>query len=183
MVGSSRSNTKKYSDNITYFSNNGYRKRQIMSYLFIKTIHIISSTILFGTGIGTAFFMWWANKTGDLYAKAYAARTTVIADFLFTTPTVIIQSVSGIILVNMLGHNYSELWLFLTYIGYLIAGICWLPVVWIQIQLRDMAVEALKQQASLPEKYYKLFKLWFYLGWPAFISLIVIFFLMVFKPL
>ncbi|MGL4226172.1 MAG: DUF2269 family protein [Rickettsia sp.] len=153
-----------------------------MDYLFINTIHIITSTILFGTGIGTAFFMWWANKTGDLNAKAYAARTTVIADLLFTTPTVIMQPVSGIILVNMLGYNYSDLWLILTFIGYIIAGSCWLPVVWIQMQLRNMALEALKQR-PLPEKYYKLFKLWFYLGWPAFISLIIIFFLMVFKPL
>ncbi|AFC70174.1 hypothetical protein A3305_01105 [Rickettsia amblyommatis] len=122
-----------------------------MDYLFIKTIHIISSTILFGTGIGTAFFMWWANKTGDLNATAYAARTTVIADLLFTTPTVIIQPVSGIILVNMLGYNYSDLWLTLTYIRYIIAGSCWLPVVWIQIQLRNMALEALKQRIPLPE--------------------------------
>ncbi|MFV9936120.1 MAG: DUF2269 family protein [Rickettsia endosymbiont of Haemaphysalis japonica] len=90
-----------------------------MDYLFIKTMHI-SSTILFGTGIGTAFFMWWANKTGDLNATAYAARTTVIADLLFTTPTVIIQPVSGIILVKMLGYNYSDLWLTLNYIGYII---------------------------------------------------------------
>ncbi|ALA62142.1 hypothetical protein AL573_06290 [Rickettsia amblyommatis] len=122
-----------------------------MDYLFIKTIHIISSTILFGTGIGTAFFMWWTNKTGDLNATAYAARTTVIADLLFTTPTVIIQPVSGIILVNMLGYNYSDLWLTLTYIRYIIAGSCWLPVVWIQIQLRNMALEALKQRIPLPE--------------------------------
>ncbi|WP_255374137.1 DUF2269 family protein [Rickettsia sp. Tenjiku01] len=75
-----------------------------MDYLFIKTMHIISSTTLFGTGIGTAFFMWWANKTGDLNATAYTARTT-IADLLFTTPTVIMQPVSDIILVNMLGYN------------------------------------------------------------------------------
>ncbi|WP_236609850.1 DUF2269 domain-containing protein [Rickettsia gravesii] len=95
----------------------------------------------------------------------------------------IIQPVSGIILVNMLGYNYSDLWLTLTYIGYIIAGNCWIPVVWVQIQLRNMALEALKQRIPLPEKYYKLFKLWFYLGWPAFISLSIIFFLMVFKPL
>lgn len=97
-------------------------------------------------------------------AKAYAAHTTVIADLLFTTPTVIIQPVSGIILVNMLGYNYSDLWLTLTYIGYIIASGCWLPVVWIQIQLRNIALKALKQRTPLPEKYYKLFKLWFYLG-------------------
>ncbi|ABV75325.1 hypothetical protein A1C_05440 [Rickettsia akari str. Hartford] len=81
-----------------------------------------------------------ANKIGDLNAKAYAARTTVIAYLLFTTPTVIIQPVSGI--VNMLGYNYSNLWLILTYIGYIIAGSCWLPVLWIQTQLRNMALEA-----------------------------------------
>ncbi|WP_261763477.1 DUF2269 domain-containing protein [Rickettsia parkeri] len=104
------------------------------------------------------FFMWWANKTGDLNATAYATRTT-IADLLFTTPTVIIQPVSGIILVNMLGYNYFDLWLTLTYIGYIIAGSCWLLVVWIQIPLRNMALEALKPRIPLPKKYYKLFKL------------------------
>ncbi|AFC75240.1 hypothetical protein RPATATE_0462 [Rickettsia parkeri str. Tate's Hell] len=102
--------------------------------------------------------MWWANKTGDLNATVYATRTT-IADLLFTTPTVIIQPVSGIILVNMLGYNYFDLWLTLTYIGYIIAGSCWLLVVWIQIPLRNMALEALKPRIPLPKKYYKLFKL------------------------
>ncbi|MCC8398233.1 MAG: DUF2269 domain-containing protein [Rickettsia endosymbiont of Labidopullus appendiculatus] len=151
-------------------------------YFIIKTIHIISYTILFGTGIGTAFFMWWANKTGDLAAKSFAASSTVIADLLFTTPSIIIQPISGIILINILGYDFLDFWLVLTYIGYIIAGICWLPVVWIQIKLRDMAVNALKNNQQLPDSYYKLFKLWFYLGWPAFISLIIIFFLMVFKP-
>jgi len=151
-------------------------------YSIVKTIHIISSTILFGTGIGIAFFMWWANKTGDLAAKAYAAKTTVIADFFFTTPAVIIQPISGIILVKIVGYNFSDLWLVLTYMGYAIAGICWLPVVWIQLRLRNMAVNALHNNQELPADYYKLFKLWFYLGWPAFFSLIIIFFLMVFKP-
>ncbi len=86
-------------------------------YSVVKTIHIISSTILFGTGIGIAFFMWWANKTGDLAAKIYAARTTVIADFLFTTTSAIIQPISGIILINIVGYDFFDLWLVLTYLG------------------------------------------------------------------
>ncbi len=151
-------------------------------YLIIKTVHIISSTILFGTGIGIAFFMWWTNKKGDLAAKVFVAKTTVLADFIFTLPIVIIQPITGIILIKMVGYDYISLWLVLTYIGYVIAGICWLSVVFIQIKLRSLVIEALENNKELSEEYYRLFKLWFYLGWPAFISLIVIFFLMVFKP-
>ena len=152
-------------------------------YFFIKTIHIISATILFGTGLAIAFFMWWANKTGDLAAKVYAAKTTVLADFLFTTPSVIIQPISGVILIKLVGYDFSDFWLVLTYIGYIIAGICWLQVVWIQIKLRNIALKAQAINEELPIEYYKLFKLWFYLGWPAFISLVIIFFLMVIKPM
>jgi uncharacterized membrane protein len=151
-------------------------------YLLVKTIHILSSTILFGTGIGIAFFMWWANKTGDLAAKVYAAKTTVLADFIFTTPSVIIQPISGIILIKIRGYDFDELWLVLTYVGYSISAICWLPVIWIQIRLRNLALRASANNEELPVEYYKLFKCWFFLGWPAFISLTVIFILMVTKP-
>ena len=151
-------------------------------YLFVKIIHIITSTILFGTGIGIAFFMWWANKTGDLAAKTYAAKTTVIADLIFTTPSVIIQPISGIILIKIMGYDFDELWLVLTYIGYSISVICWLPVIGIQIRLRNLALKAYANNEELPAEYYKLFKCWFLLGWPAFISLTTIFILMVTKP-
>lgn len=151
-------------------------------YFFVKIIHIISSTILFGTGIGIAFFMWWANKTGDLAAKIYAAKTTIIADFIFTTPSVIIQPISGIILVKIMGYEFDELWLFLSYIGYFISALCWLPVVWIQIKLRNLAIKASIDNQELPAEYYKLFRYWFFLGWPAFISLTAIFILMITKP-
>ena len=76
-------------------------------YLIIKTAHIISSTILFGTGIGIAFFMWWVNKKGDLAAKVFAAKTTVLADFIFTLPSVIIQPITGIMLIKIVGYDYS----------------------------------------------------------------------------
>lgn len=151
-------------------------------YLFIKTVHIISSTILFGTGIGTAFFMFWAHMVGDIHAKAYAAKTTVLADFLFTTPAVIIQPVTGIMLMHILNHEHSEHWLIATYILYLLAGACWLPVVWIQVQLKKISAAALEKGTELPPLYNKLFTIWFRLGWPAFIALVIVFFLMVYKP-
>jgi len=151
-------------------------------YLLIKTVHIISSTVLFGTGLGTAFFMFWAHRIGDIHAKAYAARTTVLADFLFTTPAVIIQPLTGLMLVDILNYEYFEHWLMATYFLYLIAGACWLPVVWIQMQLKKMAIDAVASGTELPARYNKLFTIWFSLGWPAFIALVIVFFLMVYKP-
>ena len=151
-------------------------------YSFIKVLHVISSTILFGTGIGIAFFMWWAHRTSDIQAKAYATRTTVLADFLFTTPAVIVQPITGILLIHIVGYDLFENWLRLSYVLYAIAVFCWLPVVWIQLQLKSMCNLALHTQTNLSLRYTKLFNIWFYLGWPAFISLISIFFLMVFKP-
>jgi uncharacterized membrane protein len=92
---------------------------------------------------------------------------------------VIIQPISGIILLKNLGYHAFDLWLVLTYVLYIIAGLCWIPVVWIQVRLRNLAILALKNNTELPQEYHQLFKLWFCLGWPAFISLVIIFFLMV----
>jgi uncharacterized membrane protein len=151
-------------------------------YLTIKTLHILSSTILFGTGIGIAFFMVRSYFTDSLQEKLYASRNTVLADYLFTLPAVIVQPLSGAWLVWQGGHDWMDLWLSATYAIYLIAGLCWLPVVWIQIQLKTILIECVKTGEELPERYYKLFKIWFLLGWPAFIGLVVVFFLMVMKP-
>lgn len=151
-------------------------------YFFIKTLHIISSTIIFGTGIGIAFFMFRSCFTNDVHEKFYAVRNTVLADYFFTFPAVIVQPVTGIWLIWKAGYDWSSLWLVMTYIIYVIAGFCWLPVVWIQIQLKQILSECLITEEPLPARYHKLFKIWFILGWPAFISLIVVFFLMVFKP-
>ncbi len=151
-------------------------------YVLIKVLHILSSTILFGTGIGIAFFMFRSHFTKDANEKLYAARNTVIADYLFTLPAVILQPITGFWLVFHGGFNWLDLWLVVTYGIFIISGICWLPVVWIQIQLRRMLVESVENQTELPESYFKYFKLWFVLGWPAFTGLVVVFFLMVMKP-
>tara|TARA_A200000113_G_scaffold219899_1_gene229235 strand:+ start:295 stop:762 length:468 start_codon:yes stop_codon:yes gene_type:complete len=151
-------------------------------YLIIKTIHILSSTILFGTGIGIAFFMFRSMFTDNMHEKFYAARNTVLADYLFTFPAVIIQPLSGVALIHMVGYDWTDFWLMATYVIYIIAGLCWLPVVWMQIQLKKMVAEALENGKDLPARYHKLFKIWFLLGWPAFVGLIIVFYLMVAKP-
>lgn len=152
------------------------------TYQIVKTLHIIGSTILFGTGIGIAFFMYASHHARNLHEKYFATRMTVLADYLFTTPAVIIQPLTGIWLIINGGYAAHDLWLSLTYGLYILAGLCWLPVVWIQIQLRRMLATAVETGTDLPPRYARLFRIWFWLGWPAFISLIVIFFLMVMKP-
>ncbi|MCC3862121.1 DUF2269 family protein [Pseudemcibacter aquimaris] len=151
-------------------------------YLIVKTIHIISATILFGTGMGIAFFMFCSHFSDNLFQKYYAAKNTVLADYIFTLPAVIIQPISGIWLIMEMGYDYFEFWLLATYIIYIVAGICWSPVVWIQIELKKMIAIAIKDKTELPQRYDRLFRIWFLLGWPAFIGLVAVFFLMVFKP-
>lgn len=101
------------------------------AYLIVKTLHILSSTILFGTGIGIAFFMLRSWFTENLHEKLFAARNTVLADYYFTFPAVVIQPISGFYLIYAAGHDWTDLWLMLTYGIYVVAGLCWLPVVWI----------------------------------------------------
>ena len=152
-------------------------------YLWVKTLHIISSTVLFGTGIGIAFFMFRTFFTSNNIEKLYGVKNTVLADYLFTLPAAIIQPISGIALINIAGYDWTSTWLLLTYVIYIIAGLCWFPVVWIQIQLKNMLAEAIAHDTALPDRYNQLFRIWFLLGWPAFLGLIVVFYLMVAKPL
>ncbi|PPC97531.1 MAG: DUF2269 domain-containing protein [Methylotenera sp.] len=152
-------------------------------YLIVKTIHIISSTVLFGTGLGIAFFMFRSYFTDNLQEKLYAAKGTVIADYVFTFPAVITQLVTGVWLVWKSGYHWTEFWLTVTYAIFIAAGFCWLPVVWIQVRLRNILLECVENKTTIPNQYVKLFRIWFLLGWPAFIGLIVVFFMMVTKPI
>ncbi len=151
-------------------------------YLIIKTIHIITSTVLFGTGLGTAFFFLCSHFTDNLHEKFFAARSTVLADYVFTAPAVILQPLSGAWLIWKGGFDPTAPWLMWTYGIYVLAGLCWLPVVWIQIQLKQMVHTALDNGTPLPDHYHGLLRIWFILGWPAFLGLVAIFFLMVVKP-
>ena len=151
-------------------------------FTLIKWVHILSATILFGTGLGTAFFMFRSHWATDVKSKYEFARTTVLADYLFTAPAAIVQPATGLVMIHIAGYELFEFWLAATYGLYLLAGLCWLPVVWIQIQFRKMLLTAIETGGELPERYHRLFRLWFALGWPAFLSLLVIFYLMIAKP-
>jgi uncharacterized membrane protein len=148
----------------------------------VKWVHIIGATVLFGTGLGIAFFMFASRFSDDLAVKLFLSRTTVIADYLFTLPAVIVQPASGIALIVISGYDWREPWLLASYALYILAGICWLPVVFIQIRLRDIAGKAAAEGGELPETYHRLFRIWFWLGWPAFIALLMVFYLMIAKP-
>ena len=153
-----------------------------MTYFLIKTIHILSATVLFGTGIGTAFQMWRAHLSGDSRAIASTAQSVVLADWLFTTPAIVIQPLTGLILAHMAGIDLLASWLVATYVLYVVAGVCWLPVVGLQLRVRDLARKAVDEDTPLPEGYFRSMRFWFALGWPAFGALIVIFWLMVARP-
>jgi uncharacterized membrane protein len=154
-----------------------------MDYHIIKWLHIISSTILFGTGIGSAFYMLVTSLTGDAKATASVVRHVVIADWLFTTPTIILQPLTGFYLVYLLGYPLTSLWLVWTYILYILAGACWLPVVWLQIKMKNLAQNAAEKEIALPALYWRYLKIWIALGIPAFAALIIIFYLMVARPM
>ena len=124
----------------------------------------------------------YTHFTDNPREKFYASRNTVLTDYLFTWPAVIIQPLTGFWLIHEVGYGWTNLWLMLTYGIYIIAGACWLLVVWIRIQLKKMIAKSLKTGADPPERYHRLFKIWFILGWPAFVGLVIVFFLMVAKP-
>lgn len=151
-------------------------------YLFIKTIHILSGAVLFGTGMGIAFFCFQSRGAPDPAARYFAIRNTVLADFLFTLPAVVIQPITGFWMIAHSGYPPTDVWLMLTYGLYILAGICWVPVVFIQLRLRLYAKQSALTGDALPAVYHRLFRIWFLLGWPAFIGLVVVYFLMVLKP-
>ena len=154
----------------------------IDSYLWLKWLHVLSSTVLFGTGLGTAFQMWFAHRQGDPAAIAVVARNVVLADWLFTLPAGIIQPVTGIAMVLAGGLHPFTSWLVVTYALYLLGFVCWVPVVVLQMRARDLADRAIRTGMPLPAEYHAIMRLWFVLGWPAFIALAVVFLLMVAKP-
>lgn len=151
-------------------------------YFFVKTLHIISATVVFGTGIGIANFMFFGTRSRVPVERAFAARMTVKADFLFTLPSVIIQPLSGAWLIWRGGFLWNDYWLVATYGLYLLAAVCWVPVVLIQIRMKAMLEAQLRGSAFDEAAYSRLFRLWFSLGWPAFGGLVFIFWLMVTKP-
>ena len=157
------------------------RQDPIMSLLTLKTIHIFSMVLLFGTGLGSAFYKWMADRSGNVVHMAVTNRHVVLADWLFTTPTVIIQPLTGLWMVYLVGWPLTTPWIATSLILYVIAGICWVPVVWLQIRMRQLTDDALAQQRALPASYWRLCRWWFWLGIPAFSAVVAVVALMVGK--
>ncbi|ARO30873.1 hypothetical protein NXC14_CH02954 [Rhizobium sp. NXC14] len=144
--------------------------------------HVIGATVLFGTGAGIAFFMVMAHRTRDPILIAHVAATVVIADTVFTATAAILQPVTGYLLARSIGWNLSEGWIALSLLLYVVTGLFWLPVVWIQLQLRDLARAAARSGGALPPSYNSLYRIWFAFGFPAFSAVLGIFWLMLTKP-
>ncbi|HEY6643796.1 DUF2269 domain-containing protein [Povalibacter sp.] len=153
-----------------------------MEYLITKWLHVLSSTILFGTGIGSAYYMLFTSLTRDARATAVVVRHVVIADWVFTTPTIILQPLTGFYLIHLAGYPLSLPWISWSIALYLFAGACWLPVVWMQIRMCALAATAARDGVDLPLPYWRYLRWWVALGVGAFVALLVVFYLMVAKP-
>ncbi|MFC3182552.1 DUF2269 family protein [Cypionkella sinensis] len=152
------------------------------AYLTARWLHILSSTVLFGTGMGTAFQMVWAMRTGRVETIHSVASGVVVADWIFTTPAGVIQPLTGLWLIHLAGYSLTEPWLLATYALYATAFLCWAPVVVLQLRIRDMAAQALAAGTPLPALAHHYYRIWFALGWPAFAALVAVFWLMVNRP-
>ena len=152
-------------------------------YLLVKTLHVISSVLLVGTGFGSAFFLFYANRSGSLPAQAFVCRLVKRADLWFTTPAVIVQPLSGLWMAHAAGWPLGTPWLVAGVALYLVAGACWLPVLWLQVRMSALADAALASGGTLPARYWQYASLWEMLGYPAFLAMLAVFYLMVAKPL
>lgn len=152
------------------------------SHLTLKVVHVISATILFGTGLGTAFFKWVTDRTGRVAAIRVVAEKVVLADWLFTTPAILVQIATGVALARLLGYPLTRGWVACALVLYFFAGACWIPVVLLQLRMRDLARAADQRGTALEEHYWAYARAWFWLGVLAFTSIIVVFWLMIAKP-
>lgn len=150
--------------------------------ILVRWLHVIGAMVLFGTGAGIAFFMLMANRSGDARIVAHVAGTVVIADLLFTATAVVAQPVTGILLAARTGWPLDTFWILASLILYVVTGAFWLPVVWMQKRMRDLARAAAAADAPLPPAYHRLYRLWFWFGFPAFAAVLAIIWLMLARP-
>ncbi|KAF1704058.1 DUF2269 family protein [Pseudoxanthomonas suwonensis] len=150
-----------------------------MDLVTVKFLHVLSSTFLFGTGVGTAFYLLFISRTRDPAVIAPVARLVVVADWMFTATTIVFQPLSGLYLARGRDIPLSTPWLYWSIVLFVIAAACWLPVVWLQMRLRDIAVAAAARGRELPVQYARVLGAWTALGFPALFSFLAIFYMMV----
>lgn len=153
-----------------------------MEYLVVKWLHILSSTLLFGTGIGSAFYLLFASLERQPQVVAFVTRHVVRADWMFTATTIVFQPLSGFYLAYLAGLPLRSPWIVWSTVLYLLAVACWLPVVRLQIRMRDISARAAAQNTTLPPLFWRYFRFWVMLGFPALFAFIAVFYLMVAKP-
>ncbi|WP_296225726.1 DUF2269 family protein [Ralstonia sp. UBA689] len=152
-------------------------------YLMVKALHVLSSVLLVGTGFGSAFYLFFSNRTRSVRTIAEVSRLVVRADWWFTTPTVLFQPLSGLWLAHHAGWPWQTPWIMASVVLYVLAGACWLPVVWLQIRMHRTAVTCAAQgHTELPPTYWRDARFWEWLGYPAFVAMVIVYFLMVTKP-
>jgi uncharacterized membrane protein len=151
-------------------------------YLLVKYLHVLGAVVILGTGTGIAFFMLMAHRSGDAAFIARTAATVVVADLLFTLTAVLVQPVTGGVLMALSGATLGERWLVTSLGLYVVAGLFWIPVIFMQIEMRDLARLAVAGERPLPPRYFALFRRWFVFGIPGFGSVMVILWLMIAKP-
>jgi len=152
------------------------------SYFALKAVHVISAAVLFGTGLGIAFFKWITDRTGNTGAIRVVSEKVVLADWLFTLPAIFVQAATGVALAKLLGYPLFRGWLAWAIVLFCLAGICWIPVVWLQVRMRDLARMSEREGAPMGALYRTYARVWFWLGVPAFASVVLVFWLMIAKP-
>jgi uncharacterized membrane protein len=153
-----------------------------MMYFGLKFLHIIGAAVLLGTGASIAFFMLLGHFTGRPATIAAIARIVVIADFVFTATAVVAQPITGLLLAREVGYALTDAWIIWSIVLYIVTGAFWLPVVWMQMRLRDFATDAARTNGPLPAAYHRIFWWWFAFGFPAFAAVVAIYWLMIVKP-
>ena len=151
-------------------------------YFILKFLHVIGATVLLGTGAGIAFFMFMANRTGDAATVAATARIVVVADYVFTATAVVAQPITGLLLARTVGYSLGEGWIVASIALYLFTGAFWLPVVWMQARMRSLAAVAAAAGEPLPPLYHRFYRWWLAFGFPAFLAVLAIFWLMIARP-
>lgn len=150
--------------------------------LFLRWLHILGATVLLGTGVGIAFFMAMTHRTRNTELIAHVAGVVVIADWIFTASAVVMQPITGALLAHAIGWRLMEGWILLSLVLYVLVGAFWIPVVFMQRRMRDLARAAANDGAPLPAAYYKLYRCWFAFGFPAFFGVLAIMWLMAARP-
>jgi uncharacterized membrane protein len=154
----------------------------VSSYFILKAVHITSAAVLFGTGLGIAFFKWITDRTGEVAAIRVVSEKVVLADWLFTLPAIVVQAATGFALARLMGYPLSRGWLAWSIALFLLAGACWIPVVWLQIRMRNLVRTSEREGLPIPAAYRAYARVWFWLGVPAFAAVVIVFWIMVSKP-